>query len=205
MQNRKQSQKQIYIIEHLEPKLFDWCIFEYEHISEIVGKENLWFTNIKDKKDARKLEKFGKIFFQSVKEMKELNNSRTCVLDPEIDTTLNPKECNSFDYFIFGGILGDYPPRKRTKEELTKFLRNIEVRNIGKEQMSTDNAVYTVFQIANGKGFKDLKFQDGVSVKINNFESVDLPYRYNLLIENGRKKIFMSPKVVEYLKKKKGF
>ena len=185
----------IYIIEHLEPELFEWCLMEYEHISETVGRENLWFTNIQEK-DKKKLEKFGRVFSESVKSMK-LTNS--CVLDPEVTETLEPSD--KFDYFIFGGILGDYPPRKRTQEELTPFIAEARVRNIGKEQMSTDNAVYTVKQIELGKKLGDLKFQNNVSIEINEFESVELPYLYNLV----EGKPFMSPKLVTYLKKKKGF
>ena len=188
----------IYIIEHLEPQLFEWCLIEYEHISETVGKANLWFTNIKNKNDQKKLAKFGRVFSQSVKEMDLLNS---CVLDPEATKTLVPLETKNFSYLIFGGILGDYPPKKRTQEELTPFIPNAEVRNIGKEQMSTDNAVYTVKQIENGKKLADLKFQNNVSIEINEFESVDLPYCYNLI--NG--KPFMSSKLPVYLKKKKGF
>jgi len=185
----------IYIIEHLEPELFEWCLIEYEHISEIVGNENLWFTNIKPA-DKNKLEKFGKVFFESVKSMK-LDNS--CVLDPEADKTLESSE--NFSYYIFGGILGDYPPKKRTEKELTQFISNAEKRNIGKEQMSTDNAVYTVKQIVEGKSFEDLKFIENASIEINEFESVDLPYRYNEV--NG--KPLMSKKIKAYLAKKKGF
>jgi len=189
--------KPIYIIEHLEPKLFEWCLIEYEHISEIVGKANLWFTNIKDEEDCQKLGKFGRVFPESVKQMK-LTNS--CVLDPEAEKTLEPSD--GFYYYIFGGILGDYPPKKRTKKELTRFIKNAGTRNIGKKQMSTDNAVFTVNQIVeNGIKFEDLKFKDNVSIKINEFENVDLPYRYNLV----QGKPFMSEKIVEYLKRKKGF
>lgn len=188
--------KLTYIIEHLEQKLWKWCLIEYKHISKIVGKENLWFTNIKQKEDQIKLEKFGKIFSESVREMKLEN---TCVLDPEADKTLNPDD--RFEYFIFGGILGDYPPRKRTKEELTKFLpKQIQKRNIGKEQMSTDNAVYTVKQIFDGKRFEELKFVDNASIELGEFESVELPYRYNLV--NGRP--LMSDEIAKYLKSKKG-
>ncbi len=189
------KRKQTYIIEHLEPKLWEWCFIEYQHISEIIGKENLWFTNIKNKKDATKLRRFGKVYSESVKEMM-LNNA--CILDPEANKTLTPGD--KYGYFIFGGILGDYPPRKRTKEELSTFLPQIEKRNIGKEQMSTDNAVFTVKQIAGGKKLSELKFVDGASIKINDFESVELPYRYNF--DNG--KPFMSSEIVKYLKTKKG-
>jgi ribosome biogenesis SPOUT family RNA methylase Rps3 len=189
----------IYIIEHLEPELFEWCLIEYEHISETVGKENLWFTNIKNEKDRKKLSSFGKVFFESVREMKLEN---VCVLDPEAKKTLAPEDSDEFDYYIFGGILGDYPPKKRTKKELTQFIKNAETRDIGKEQMSTDNAVFTVKQIAEKKKkFDELQFKDKISIQLDKFEFVDLPYRYNLV----EGKPFMSKKIITYLKNKKGF
>jgi ribosome biogenesis SPOUT family RNA methylase Rps3 len=188
--------KPIFIIEHLEPRVWKWCTYEYEHISKIVGKKNLWFTNIKRKNKS--LEKFGKVFKQSVKEM---NLKNVCVLDPEADKTLSPAEANNFDYVVFGGILGDYPPRKRTKKELTKFLPNAEKRNIGKRQLATDNAVYVVHEIIKGKYFSDLKFKQGVTIKINKIESTDLPFRYALV--DG--KPLISEKVVNYLKRKRDF
>ena len=46
-----------FIIEHLEKKLFEWCLIEYEHISKIVGKNNLIITNVK-KSDLSKLKSF---------------------------------------------------------------------------------------------------------------------------------------------------
>jgi len=187
----------IYIIEHLEKELWEWCLIEYENMSKIVPGR-LWFTNVKNKKEADKLNEFGKVFSESVKSMK-LDNA--CVLDPEVPKTLTPSDCRKFDYFIFGGILGDYPPKKRTKEELTKYLGKIEKRNIGKEQFSTDNAVKVVSEIEKGKRFDDMDFVNGASIKINNVESVDLPFLYYL--ENG--KPFMSRKIVSYLKKKKAF
>ena len=191
------NSKPVYVIEHLEPELFEWCLIEYEHISKIVGKNQLWFTNIKNKTDVKKLEKFGKVFSESVKKMK-LDNA--CILDPEAKKTLLPSE--NYSYYIFGGILGDYPPKKRTEIELTRYMKGVFVRDIGKEQMSTDNAVYTVKQIAeNRKKFEELKFVDENNVEINEFETVELPYRYNLV--NG--KPFMSPKIASYLKRKKGF
>jgi len=199
------NKKQIYIIEHLEPELFPWCIYEYEHISELVGKENLWITNITNKKDSAKLNKIGKIFSERVWDL-DIDFSKVCILDPEANSTLSSEDSSLFEYFIFGGILGDYPPRKRTKEELSKFIPDCEKRDIGKEQMSTDNAVFTVFQIVHGKNFSDLKFKDGISVEINDFESIDLPYRYNIIKEKfGSEVPFISEKVIEYLKNKRGF
>lgn len=192
------SSKKIFIIEHLEPKLWPWCLIEYEHISETVGEENLWFTNIKNGKDKKKLSKWGKVSKESIT---KINLPNVCILDPEAKETLNPQTTKDFEYFVFGGILGDYPPKKRTKDELTKFIKNAKAFDIGKKQMSTDNAVFVVNEIIGGKKLEDLKFIDGINIKINDIESVELPFRYTLV----NKKPFMSKKIVEYLKKKKGF
>ncbi|MEK6921972.1 MAG: hypothetical protein AABX82_08835 [Nanoarchaeota archaeon] len=76
-----------YIIEHMDPELFDWCLLEYTHISEIVGKENLIFTNIKKAEEKKKLETLGSVEQKSVK---ELNLKSVCILDPAASKTLEP-------------------------------------------------------------------------------------------------------------------
>ena len=188
-----------YIIEHLETKLGKWCLYEYEHISNIVNKKNLLFTNVKNKSEREKLRKIGKLYKDSIN---KLNFKKICVLDPDSPTLLKTKDKEKFEYFVFGGILGDYPPKKRTKEELTsKFLKKIPTRNIGKKQMSTDNAVYTVKKILEGNKFKELPFKYKIELKFNEFESIILPYQYNLI----NKKPLISNKVINYLKRKKGF
>ncbi len=184
----------MFVIEHLEPELYDWCIIEYKHISRIVGKSNLWFTNIK-KKDRKKLTRYGKVFHESVK---QIGLSRACLLDPEADETLSPVNSLDYSFFIFGGILGDYPPKKRTKNELTRFMKGIKTFNIGKEQMSTDNAVYTVKQILDGKILNKLKFQEGLDIKINRIQSTQLPYRYNVI----KGKPLISRELVKFIKNK---
>ncbi|MFH1711561.1 MAG: SAM-dependent methyltransferase [Nanoarchaeota archaeon] len=188
--------KQVYIIEHLEPKLGRWVLIEYKHISKIIGKRNLWFTNIKHR--SKKLERLGKCFSQSVKDMKL---EKACILDPEAKQLLTPSESKRFNYFIFGGILGDYPPKKRTKKELTNQLNfKAKARNIGKKQMSTDNAIYTVSQIAKGKKFKDLEFKYNLSLKMNKYLTLELPYLYNIV----KGKPLISKELVTFLKRKKG-
>ena len=188
----------IYIIEHLEPRLWPWCVMEYKHISKLVGRKNLWFTNIKQASEAKKLSKYGEIIPASVS---KLNLKHACILDPEAKRTLTPQSARKYSYFIFGGILGDYPPKKRTKKELTNKFKHIPSFNIGKQQMSTDNAVYTVKQIVEGKSLNKLKFQDELEIKINKIESIILPYRYNLI----KGKPIISPELITYLKRKKGF
>jgi ribosome biogenesis SPOUT family RNA methylase Rps3 len=186
----------IFIIEHLEPELFEWCILEYREMSKIVGKDNLWFTNIKQS-DISKINDLGKIFTESVKSMK-LDNP--CVLDMESPNTLITKDKEKFNFFIFGGILGDYPPRKRTKDELTKHIKNAQIRNIGKEQFSTDNAVLVTKMILDGEKLEEMKFQDELTIEIDDIESTILPFRYPLI--NGKPHI--SQELVEYIKKDEG-
>ena len=188
------SKKQIFVIENLDFPLEEWSILEYKHVSECVGKDSLWFTNIKES-DNSKLSSYGKVIINSIK---TINPANACILDPEAPILLTPEEAKTFDYLIFGGILGDNPPRKRTEIELTRFLENAKPRNLGKSQMSTDSAVFVAKQIAEGKPLKGIKFQDGMDIKINNILTTNLPYHYPIV--NG--KPYISEELIELIKKK---
>ncbi len=185
----------IYIIEHLEKRTWKWCLIEYKHISKITGKRNLWFTKIT--KGNKDLKKYGKVIKKPVS---ELNLKNACILDPDAKKTLSEGDGKKFKYFIFGGILGDYPPKKRTKKELTRRL-GFSARNIGKKQMSTDNAVYVTREILKGKKFKDLNFKDKIEIKLGKLDSVILPYRYILV----KGKPLVSNELIEYLKRRTEF
>ena len=190
-----------YILEHLEPRLYKWCQLEYEHISKIIGKEKLIFTNVKTSSQKKKMEKLGRVEAKSIVSL-SFNPQRICILDPFAPKTLTPEDTKRFDYFIFGGILGDYPMRARTKEELSSKLKGAETRNIGKEQMPTDNAFYVVKEIIeHGKKLEELKFKDSPELEVKEGESIIMPFRYVLV--NG--KMLMSKKLEHFLKTKKGF
>lgn len=182
-----------YVIEHFG-KVFKWHFIEYSHISQIVGKNNLLFTNIKGKTD--KLSSLGKVFRKSIA---ELGFEKICILDPSAGKMLTPNDCRHFDYLVFGGILGDYPPRDRTREMLSSRMPKAEKRNIGKEQFPTDNAVYVAKQISSGKKFNELKFIDTIEIDVGKKLSVILPFRY--ASKNG--KPVLSPRLVEFLKKRR--
>jgi hypothetical protein len=64
--------------------------------------------------------------------------SRVCLLDPRATEVLAPEDADKFDVFLYGGILGDDPPRDRTGE-----LRKLGFpgRHLGPVQMTTDTAV----------------------------------------------------------------
>lgn len=181
-----------FIIEHLEDEVWDWCILEYQHMSEIVGKDNLIFTNV-PKKEKYKLEKFGKVFSESIR---ILEFKKCCLMEMIADKKLITNDKNKFDYFIFGGILGDNPPQGRTKA-----LHNLcEMRSLGHEQMSTDTAVLVTNMILNGKKLNEIDFKDEIELETNDGESVILPYRY--VIQNG--KPILPKGLFEMLKKQEG-
>jgi len=177
-----------YIIEHLEDEVWEWCLLEYRHISSIVGKENLIFTNVED----NKVKELGEVRKESVLNM---NFSNCCILDMNAEKELSFDD--KFDYFIFGGILGDNPPKGRTKV-LNKL--NCEKRSLGKEQMSTDTAVLVTKMILDGKKLSEIEFKDTIELETNDGEDVILPYRY--VIKDGNP---ILPKgLFEMLKKQKG-
>lgn len=184
----------IYIIEHLEEKIWKWCTIEYKSISQIVLGKNMWITNTR----SNSLKSIATVKKESVT---TLNLKNACVLDPTAKKTLTPQEAKRFDYFIFGGILGNFPPQKRTTPELTSKLKNATARNLGKAQMSTDTAVYVVKQIVEGKKLSDIAFQDEIEIELGKNESTILPYHYVII----NKKPLISKELVNYLKKKKGF
>ncbi len=169
-----------YIVEHLDPELFEWCFLEYSHISEVVGKENLIFTNIKKLEERKKLEVLGRV---EEKTAKELNFKKVCILDPDAEKTLAPEDAEEFEYLVIGGILGNWPPEKRTRKELTNKMQ-CESRNLGKEQMSTNTATYVAKKIIDGKKFSEFKFIEELVIPIEDGEEVILPFRF--VIEDGK-------------------
>lgn len=190
-----------FIIEHLEPFLSEWCLIEYENISKYVGKENLIITKV-PKEDIKKLKHLGTIKEESVLTM-PLRNA--CLLEPQTNKILTPGD--NFEYFIFGGILGDHPEQGRTEKYLTSKIKeskliNPQTRNLEKKQMSTDTAVLVAKMIAKDKiPFNKINFIDEPAIilkegKVN--EEIILPYRY--VSENEKPKI--AQKLLEYLKNK---
>jgi ribosome biogenesis SPOUT family RNA methylase Rps3 len=207
-----------YIIEHLDKKLYTWCFLEYKHAASVVGKEKVIFTNVHGPASQAKLSEFGAVFGTSVckivsdtnaeglKDIKEILSKKICVLDPFAEKTLVSDDRRNFDVLIFGGIMGDYPPQKRTggfcdrlKERGIKF----ETRNLGKEQMSTDTAVIVANKIvADGEKLENMKFKDTIIIPICKGEEVELPFRYLL---DEKNEPMLPPGLVEFLKKMKGF
>lgn len=82
--------------------------------------------------------------------------SRVCLLDPKATQVISPDDASLFDVFLYGGILGDDPPRDRTSE-LRKL--GFEGRHLGPVQMTTDTAVgVTKIVVEDGIPLDQIKF-----------------------------------------------
>ena len=162
-----------YILEHCDEELYEWSFLEYKHISEIVGKENLIFYNVSEEK----LKPFGEVHPESVT---TVDLKKACILDPLAEKTLSPEDVNNFDQFIFGGILGDDPPTEKTRNLITSKVK-WEARNLGKEQMATDNAVFVVKKILEGTSLEKIPFKQEIVIPIAEGEEVILPFKYVLV------------------------
>ena len=126
---------------------------------------------------------------------------RICLLDPKAPLPLSVRDAGlhgstpaPFTHFLFGGILGDDPPRDRTAS-----LRELGFpgRHLGSVQMSTDTALGVTKRVvedglrlgldelrgvdgadreSDGRGA--LSFVDSPTLQFGRGESVELPYRY---------------------------
>src|SRR5687767_6459723 len=98
----------------MEDNLHEWCLLEYCHMTTFIHPRNLYFTN---------LSKTAEISFKNSEILKETNfltdniinmnisMDKICLLDPASKQVLEPMDGDAFEYFLFGGILGDDPPR----------------------------------------------------------------------------------------------
>ena len=82
------------------------------------------------------------------------NQDNICFMDMRGPQILNPKDAETFDFLIFGGILGDHPPQDRAKDMREQFSN---VRQLGTIQMTTDTALLVSREIMEeGRSFETL-------------------------------------------------
>lgn len=145
--------KHTFIVEHLDPELEDWQALEYNTISEesIASGSTFLLSGL-----TPTFDKFEKLSIpaeskteRSVESIYSTPEQRqkVCLLDPKAEKDISPDDGELFDAFLFGGILGDDPPRDRTGD-----LRKLGFpgRRLGPEQMTTDTAVRTTRIVVQG-------------------------------------------------------
>jgi ribosome biogenesis SPOUT family RNA methylase Rps3 len=182
-----------FIIEVCEPFISNWLLLEIKHSSNIVGKDKLLITNIKENY-VQYLSKYGKVSSSSIIDLKDLHD-KIIILDPLADLTLTPEEASNH-MLVIGGILGDDPPRGRTFKYITSKLPNCKARNLGKKQFSIDGAIYVAKLINEGKKLEEIPIMENLVIKVDEFHEIILPYVYPLV----NNKPLISDELIEYLK-----
>lgn len=190
--------KPVIMIEHLEEEMSIWLVLEYRHASMIYGRDNLVFTNVPSKYH-RLINRYGRVINESIIELVrrgDINPSELIVLDPSAQEPLTYVDLIESKYVVIGGILGDNPPRGRTRKLLTNNLGAVKARNIGDKQYSIDGTVFYVNYLFEKGGIKGFKYIDGVEI-VTNHGSITLPYRYPI----DRDNIVIADGLIEYLVK----
>ena len=79
---------------------------------------------------------------------------------------------------------------------MTVRLPKATVRNLGKEQFSIDGAAYMAKLVSKGKRIEEIPVKKGLTIKLNRFAEIYLPYAYPL--KEGKPVI--SEGLIEYLR-----
>jgi len=125
---------------------------------------------------------------------------RVCLLDPKASLALTPSDAagdaGNFTWFLFGGILGDDPPRDRTAE-----LRALgfPTRHLGPVQMTTDTALgVTKRVIVDRVPLEEIPYVDFPTIRFNARESVEMPFRY-MITPGTKDEPLLPPGMKEHL------
>ena len=188
-----------FVVEHLDPELGPWSTLEYTTIAQessdascdfILSSVPSSLLQSKELKDvgANARSDAVEVYFAD-------NKHRICLLDPSAKQELQPSDRQHFDVLLFGGILGDDPPRDRTSELRKKGFTG---RRLGPVQMTTDTAVRVTRKVLlEGKKLEEIPYVDFPELKLDEHESTEMPFRY---VANDEGKPIMPEGMIELIK-----
>ncbi|BGP55825.1 hypothetical protein JCM8202v2_003432 [Rhodotorula sphaerocarpa] len=189
-----------YVIEHMEEDNADatfphWIALEYAQMLKWAAPNKVIFSSLSPasvKSLTEQLVNRGartesfRAETKSVTDlMKEENVAldKVCLLDPRATGEIAPQDGKGFEWFLFGGILGDDPPRDRTGILRAKGFPG---RHLGPIQMTTDTALgVTSLVVQGGKTLGTIKFIDHPTIRFNEHEGVEMPFRYVVDDQSG--------------------
>lgn len=182
-----------YIIEHMEQGFSEWVTLEYAQIIRDIGAANLILSSLPkgttETDIPQRLLDMGLQWTtrplneinQAFDNLDSLREKRVCLLDPRATEDLQPGDASKFDYFVFGGILGDHPPRDRTRELMEAYPSLLIGKRLGDKQMTTDTAIRTTQLIVERQlPFEEVKFIDYPEFRFSKNEATEMPFRYVL-------------------------
>ncbi|KAL1879888.1 hypothetical protein VTK73DRAFT_6700 [Phialemonium thermophilum] len=195
------SSSKTYIVEHLDEELGAWSELEYLAIARETQESRGSFLLSSLPPVFKVPESLAKIpafraETRGVEDLYAQDKSRVCLLDPAASKDLSPEDGEIFDVFLFGGILGDDPPRDRTSELRKK---GFEGRRLGSKQMTTDTAVRVTRMVIEEKiPLERIPYLDFPELNFDEHESTQMPFRY---VKGADGKPIMPEGMVELIKK----
>ncbi|KAK1926632.1 SAM-dependent RNA methyltransferase [Papiliotrema laurentii] len=202
-----------YIIEHMEEDdestkaLPEWVKLEYSHMLTLTApNSSVHFTSLssssipplKDHLASHPQSAHAHAHTEPILDFlasSGIPKERVCLLDPRAPKVISPEDSEVFDVFLYGGILGDDPPRDRTGE-LRKL--GFEGRHLGEKQMTTDTAVgVTKIVIEDQVPLDKIPFTDFPTISFGKHESIEMPFRY---VTDAKGEPILPPGMKEHLK-----
>lgn len=171
---------------------------EYENMKEIVGDGSLMITNFKENVEDEARWKGVHFTSKSINDFTDIPQERICLLDSEAVEELCPGDAGKFDYFLFGGILGNVDEFDFDRTSVLR-VKGFPTRSLGSMQMTTDTAVRVSKMIlVDGMPFPTIPFVDRPEFAMNETtEKLVMNFRY---VKGADGEPLICPRVLELLK-----
>ncbi|KAJ5808904.1 hypothetical protein N7474_010173 [Penicillium riverlandense] len=168
-----------FVVEHLDPELGPWSTLEYACIARESHANGARFLLSSVPAELQMPAELAATQGLEVEQRSVENifaKDKVCLLDPSAQVELSPEDGDHFEVFLFGGILGDDPPRDRTSELRKKGYVG---RRLGPKQMTTDTAVRVTRMVVQEKvPLEQIPYVDYPELHINEHERTEMPFRY---------------------------
>ncbi|KAJ5248688.1 hypothetical protein N7468_000139 [Penicillium chermesinum] len=201
MADQKTPLTKAFVVEHLDPELGPWSALEYGCIARESHARGARFllssvpAELQMPADLAATQGL-EVEQRSVEDIFADIKDRVCLLDPAAQVELSPADGENFDVFLFGGILGDDPPRDRTSELRKKGYAG---RRLGPKQMTTDTAVRVTRLVVHEKvPLEDISYVDYPEIHVSEHERTEMPFRY---VVDAKGQPIMPDGMVDLIKK----
>ncbi len=168
------------IIEHLETGVNRWLLAEYEFVEQLFSGSTL-ITNVKARDHIYPLSSIAPTMRISVVEMLR-DREDVIVLDPQATKLLEPEDLDNCSAIVIGGIMGDHPPRGRTKTFVSNKMPKAKKRSLGSYQFTIAGAAYMLKMIASGRRINDINIVVGLKISRELGKGIthviELPYAF---------------------------